>query len=108
MSAIVFIDQENDIFLDNFKKNYKENYIKNINDRINEFEDIIHDKSFKVMLNNVKNLTLFALFNEPILYFDVIKDINKRKIEIIKINNDTQKYIIVNSYSSENLKELFY
>ena len=54
MSAIVFNDQENDIFLDNFKKNYKENYIKNINDRINEFEDFIHDKSFKVMLNNVK------------------------------------------------------
>ena len=37
------------------------------------------------MLNNVKNLTLFALFNEPILYFDVIKDVDKRKIEIIKV-----------------------
>ena len=59
MSAIVFNDQENEIFLDNFKKNYKENYIKNINDRIDEFED--NDKSFKVMLNNIKNLTLFAL-----------------------------------------------
>ena len=104
MSAIVFNDQENDIFLDNFKKNYKENYIKNINERLDEFEDIIHDKSFKVMLNNVKNLTLFALFNEPILYFDVIKDINKRKIEIIKVNNDTQKYIIVNFDGSEKFE----
>ena len=56
------------------------------------------------MLNNVKNLTLFALFNEPILYFDVIKDINKRKIEIIKVNNDTQKYIIVNFDDSEKFK----
>ena len=56
------------------------------------------------MLNNVKNLTLFALFNEPILYFDVIKDVDKRKIEIIKVNNDTQKYIIVNFDGSEKFK----
>ena len=107
MSAIVFNDQENEIFLDNFKKNYKENYIKNINDRIDEFEDIIHDKSFKVMLNNVKNLTLFALFNEPILYFDVIKDINKRKIEIIKVMIHKNIFLLI-SMVLKNLKELFY
>ena len=97
MSAIVFNDQENDIFLENFKITYKENYIKNINEKIDEFEDIINDNSFKKMLNNVKNLTLFALFNEPILYFDIVKNVNERKIEIIKVKNDTEKYIIVNS-----------
>ena len=97
MSAIVFNDQENDIFLDNFKITYKENYIKNINDKIDIFEEIINDNSFKKMLNNVKNLTLFALFNEPILYFDIEKNVNERKIEIIKVKNDTEKYIIVNS-----------
>ena len=107
MSAIVFNDQENDIFLDNFKKNYKENYIKNINDRIDEFEDIIHDKSFKVMLNNIKNLTLFALFNETILYFDVIKDINKRKIKIIKVMTHKNILLLI-SMVLKNLKELFY
>ena len=97
MSAIVFNAQENDIFLENFKITYKENYIKNINEKIDEFEDIINDNSFKKMLNNVKNLTLFALFNEPILYFDIVKNVNERKIEIIKVKNDTEKYIIVNS-----------
>ena len=97
MSAIVFNDQENDIFLENFKITYKENYIKNINDKIDIFEEIINDNSFKKMLNNVKNLTLFALFNEPILYFDIEKNVNERKIEIIKVKNDTEKYIIVNS-----------
>ena len=97
MSAIVFNAQENDIFLENFKITYKENYIKNINDKIDEFEDIINDNSFKKMLNNVKNLTLFALFNEPILYFDIVKKVNERKIEIIKVKNDAEKYIIVNS-----------
>ncbi len=101
ISVIVFNEQENEIFLEKFKKIYKENYIKNINEKIDEFNDIINDNSFKVMLNNVKNLTLFAFFNEPILYFDIEKEVNKRKIEIIKVNNNIDKYIIVN-YDGNN------
>ncbi len=57
--------------------------IKNKNKKI---EILINQNSFKSMIENIKKLTLFGMFNELILNFNIEKTFDDRKIENIKIN----------------------
>ena len=39
------------------------------------------------MLNDIKNIILFGMFNDPNLHFEIEKDLSKRTIDEIKIKN---------------------
>ena len=103
---IIFNKKESEKFLLNFKNIYFENCLKFIKNKEGEFEDFINDNSFKSMLDGVKNIILFGMFNEPILHFEIEKDYSKRKIEEIVIQNNREKFIIVNDPGSNNFTSI--
>ena len=96
IEKVIFIEEENEKFVKNFKKEYKEKCLKYIKNKNEEFNDFINEKSFKSMLDGVKNIILFGMFNEPNLHFEIEEDPSKRIIEEIIIKNNREKYIIVN------------
>ena len=54
------------------------------------------------MIENIKKLILFGMFNEPILNFNIEKKFDDRKIEIIKINkSNINNYLIVNNINEK-------
>ena len=73
MSDIIFNEKESMIFLERLKKDFKNISIDIIKNNESEFNDLINDKSFKTMIKCIKNLILFAMFNEPILNFNIEK-----------------------------------
>ena len=58
------------------------------------------------MLDNVKNIILFGMFNEPNLHFEIEKDYLKREIIEIPINNNRENYIIVNDPGIRNFSSI--
>ena len=97
MSDIIFNEKDSFIFLNNLKKDFKTFSSEIIKNKENEFNDLINDNSFKTMIECIKNLILFAMFNEPILNFNIEKNYLNRKIETIKVTkNNKDNYIIVN------------
>ena len=97
MSDIIFNEKDSFIFLNNLKKDFKTFSSEIIKNKENEFNDLINDNSFKTMIECIKNLILFAMFNEPILSFNIEKNYLNRKIETIKVTkNNKDNYIIVN------------
>ena len=96
IEKVIFIEEESEKFVKNFKKEYKEKCLKYIKNKNEEFNDFINEKSFKSMLDGVKNIILFGMFNEPNLHFEIEEDPSKRIIEEILIKNNREEYIIVN------------
>ncbi len=96
IEKVIFIEEESEKFVKNFKKEYREKCLKYIKKKDEEFNEFLNDKSFKSMLDGVKNIILFGMFNEPNLHFEIEEDPSKRIIEEILIKNNREEYIIVN------------
>ena len=107
MSDIIFNEKESLNFLELLKKDFKNISINIIKNKESEFNDLINDKSFKTMIKSIKNLILFAMFNEPILNFNIEKNYKCRKIEKVKINkNNKDNYIIINEPGINNFEAI--
>ena len=107
MSDIIFNEKESMIFLEQLKKEFKNISIDIINNKEREFNDLINDKSFKTMIKCIKNLILFAMFNEPILNFNIEKNYKFRIIEKVKINkNNKDNFIIINEPGINNFESI--
>ena len=73
--------------------------IKNKNKKI---EKLMNKNSFEIMIENIKKLSLFGMFNDPILNFNIEKKFDDRKIENIKINkSNIDNYLIVNNINEK-------
>ena len=103
---VIFYKEENDKFFENFKIKYSNKCLIYIKNKEEEFFDLINSNSFKSMLDNVKNIILFAMFNEPNLHFEIEKDYLKREIIEIPINNNRENYIIVNDPGIKNFSSI--
>ena len=107
MSDIIFNEKESLIFLERLKKDFKNISIDIIKNKESEFNDLINDKSFKTMIKCIKNLILFAMFNEPILNFNIEKNYKYRKIEKVKINKKNKdNFIIINEPGINNFEAI--
>ena len=107
MSDIIFNEKESLIFLERLKKDFKNISIDIIKNKESEFNDLINDKSFKTMIKCIKNLILFAMFNEPILNFNIEKNYKFRIIEKVKINkNNKDNFIIINEPGINNFESI--
>ena len=103
---VIFYKEENDKFFENFKIKYSNKCLIYIKNREEEFFDLIKNSSFKSMLDDVKNIILFGMFNEPNLHFEIEKDYFKREIIEIPINNNRENYIIVNDPGIKNFSSI--
>jgi hypothetical protein len=74
------------LFLNNLKQDFENYSLEMIKNKNKKIEILINQNSFKSMIENIKKLTLFGMFNELILNFNIEKTFDDRKIENIKIN----------------------
>ncbi len=74
------------MFLNNLKQDFENYSLEMIKNKNKKIEILINQNSFKSMIENIKKLTLFGMFNELILNFNIEKTFDDRKIENIKIN----------------------
>ena len=95
-------------FINNYKKQYKEIVLESIkcmsqND-IKIFEEILEQYEFNEMLKSINDIIIFTQFNDPILFFSIESNYEKRKMKYLKIKNDDKKnYIIVNDLGNSNI-----
>ena len=79
-------------FINNYKKQYKEIVLESIkcmsqND-IKIFEEILEQYEFNEMLKSINDIIIFTQFNDPILFFSIESNYEKRKMKYLKIKND--------------------
>ena len=103
-----FAMTNNQEFFDKFIKLFQDKIklIYNENEEINKnIDDIVENEDFKLMIKKIKDIILFTKFNDQQLYFNIEKDFNKRKIEKIKLKNNSEKkqYLIINDNNKENV-----
>ena len=85
---------KNNISKINFKSD-NSNYIRISNELIENFE-------FIDMLNNINDIILFTQFNDPILYFNIEPDFQKRKLTFITIDKQNKNNFIIINNNGEN------
>ena len=98
ISEIIFNEKDSLLFLNTLKKDFEKYSLEMFKNKNKKIEILINQSSFKYMIENIKKLILFGMFNEPILNFNIEKKFDDRKIEIIKINkSNINHYLIVNN-----------
>ena len=104
-----FKDLKSEKFINDYKINLKNNITKlniksNKSNSFQIFNEIMENSEFIDMLNNINDIILFAQFNEPILYFNIEPDFQKRKLIYITIDKQNKNdYIIINDNGENKL-----
>ena len=99
----IFISTKQKPFINNFIDLYKNSLrIKFGNIQI---ENIINTNDFFLMIQKLKEIILFAKFNDPPLFFNIEQNIKLRKCEKIFINNGINKkdFLIINDNGLQNV-----
>ena len=102
----IFISTEEKPFINKFINLYKNSL--NIKFRELKIEEIINTSDFYNMIKKIKDILLFAKFNDPPLAFDIEKNIMKRKCEILHINKEINKkdYLIINDNGLQDINAI--
>ena len=102
ISEIIFNEKDSHIFLNNLKRDFQKNILEMIKNKNKKIEKLINKNSFEKMKENIKKLSLFGMFNDPILNFNIEKKFDDIKIENIKINkSNIDNYLIVNNINEK-------
>ena len=102
----IFISTEEKPFINKFINLYKNSL--NLKFGKLKIEEIINSSDFFNMIKKIKDILLFAKFNDPPLAFDIEKNIMKRKCEYLFINNEINKkdYLIINDNGFQDINAI--
>jgi hypothetical protein len=102
----IFISTEEKPFINKFINLYK----NSLNLKFGELniEEIISTSDFYNMIKKIKDILLFAKFNDPPLAFVIEKNIMKRKCENLLINKEINKkdYLIINDNGLQEINAI--
>ena len=106
----IFNTEEKEFF-EKFIEKYKSFFNDNIdNKHLDNFTEMIGNKSFENMIVNIKDIILFCEFNVPRLELKIEEDPKKRQIEIINTKNNPpiqkSEMIIVNNIEDKFLNNV--
>ena len=102
ISEIIFNEKDSQFFLNNLKRDFQKYSLEMIKNKNKKIEKLMNKNSFEIMIENIKKLSLFGMFNDPILNFNIEKKFDDRKIENIKINkSNIDNYLIVNNINEK-------
>ena len=102
----IFISTEEKPFINKFINIYKNSL--NLKFRELKIEEIINTNDFYNLIKKIKDILLFAKFNDPPLAFNIEKNIMKRKCENLYINKEINKkdYLIINDNGLQDINAI--